>query len=57
LPEFDFDDEELAFDEGYNCDFPGDPCATCWCKGAFCDCGGCFIQNGRNVCSNCEDND
>lgn len=53
---FDFDDEEFTFDEDY--DDPGlpyDACITCWCKGAFCDCGGCTIQGGRNVCTNCED--
>lgn len=45
-------DDELAIQEengGYS-----DPCLFCSCQGELCDCGGCVISNGRNICSNCE---
>ncbi|WP_183084288.1 MULTISPECIES: hypothetical protein [Mesotoga] len=49
-----YGDDYLDEDEGF--DLEGSACATCWCKGVFCDCCGCTIQEGRNICENCEDN-
>ncbi|AFK07288.1 MULTISPECIES: hypothetical protein [Mesotoga] len=49
-----YEDDCLDEDEGFGLE--GSACATCWCKGVFCDCCGCTIQEGRNVCENCEDN-
>ncbi|WP_367357415.1 hypothetical protein [Mesotoga sp.] len=49
-----YDDDYLDEDEGFG--LGGSACATCWCNGVFCDCCGCTIQEGRNICENCVDN-
>ena len=50
IPEEDreYDENDYDYDFGY-----ASPCDTCACKGAACDCGGCIIEGGRNICTNC----